>query len=137
MLNKFEVEDMSYLTDQFTSPKVNDEAPHASQKAGKPIHMKLLFAVPHPAIKENIEQPGLIDTPEMEYVKDEPIRIVSVNVPKGTPIYRVRNLVRYCEGELRQIFGVCKRVNFVLIKAEESDSWEHSFDLPMYGVTYV
>lgn len=137
MLNKIEVEDMTYLTDQFAAPKVSEGEPHASQKAGKPIHMKLLFAVPHPAIKDSEETPGLLDTPEMLYVKDEPMRFVAVNVPKGTPIYRVRNLVRYVEGELRGIFGECKRVNFVFIKDEDSDTWKHSFDLPMYGVTYV
>jgi len=135
MLNKLEVEDLSYLTGTFPAGKSIEESLHPTQRsAGRQIHLKLLFAVP--AWSEKEAKPWEADK-DLEFMKEAPVKIVSISVPRGIPIYKIRHLIKHVEGELREIYLDAKRLNTVLIKEEGSDVWSYAFELPTYGVAYV
>lgn len=120
-MNNMVVEDMSHLADGFV-PEGSGE--HPSQKNSRPIKVKLLFFV---TLAE--DDPYRTD--------DTPCKLVSVRVPKGTPIYRLRMLIGHIERELRSIYHEAQRTQAILEADENSDRWSLSFNLPMYGVTYV
>jgi len=135
MLSKLEVEDLSYLTATFLASKSGDESLHPTQRsAGRQINLKLLFAVP--AFNDKEEKPWNA-SPGLDYIKEAPVKLVSIHVPRGIPIYKIRHLIKHVESELRDIYTDAKRLNIVLFKDDGSDVWEYAFELPTYGVAYV
>jgi len=131
--NSIPVENMNHLAMSFPLAREldpnGDGSLHSRQQVMKPIKLQLLFIVPTP---ENLDY-NFLDRPPVEKLP----RFVSVRVPKGVPVAKVRLLISYIEGELQDIFGRSKRANFVMVCDGDSDLWSYSFDLPTIGVAYV
>lgn len=123
MLNKLDVENLSYIADNFPLKSENNES-HHSQKSKKPIKLILLFTVPIAEDEENRDN-------------DVPCRLVGIRVPRSCPIIKLRSLIAYIENELKEMYGSTKRANFILTCPEEKDKWELEYQLPMYNVTYI
>lgn len=117
-LSSIPVEAMGYLIDGFSISDRSDS------RNGTRIKMKLLFIV---SKWENDE----------DFDEQCPCQIVTVQVPKGCPIYRVRGLINHIEKQLRGLYKDAKRLNFVLIAKENTDHWRTELDLPTYDVVYV
>jgi hypothetical protein len=129
--NSVPVENMSHLADSFPLRDGGDLSNvHATQQTKRRIKLTLLFVIP--ASDESMLGTLLED----QRPEDLP-RFASVRVPQGVPVARLRPLIRHVEEALQDIFGKCKRANFVMMCDEDADSWTFSFDLPTFGVVYV
>jgi hypothetical protein len=120
MLSKLDIEDMSHLGASFNVP---DTLHHSQQQSNK-IKVKLFFMV------------GVSDE-EHEACPEVALKLVSIRIPTGIPIYRVRGFISHMESELQKIYGQAKRTNFVFTAPEGSNFWSHDFQLPLYGVYYI
>lgn len=116
------VQNMGYLLagTQFETDPFADLKPHHTQQNTKGIKLVLYFV----ALSPPDEEPRIP-------------RLYSVRVPRGTPIFRLRSLIKYFEMELTKLYGPAQRVNFVYSADEESENWEMQFELPLSGVSYV
>jgi len=110
------VEDMSYLIES-----TEREGTHYSQ-TGNPIRVKVLFLV--------TVSPTEAENPEY------PFKHIFVKIPKHYPIYRVRPLLVQTEESIKEIYGKCVRIGFLIQKNAEGD-WEFSRQLPNNEVLYV
>ena len=102
---------------------MTSDALHASQQSMKPIRVKLFFSIP-------------VSEEERSLNRDVPMKLVTVKLPKGLPVYRVRSFVKHIEKELLQTYGASKRVNFCFV-SEERGPWTYDHDIPTLGVVYT
>jgi hypothetical protein len=116
MFTTMEVENLNHLADSW--PMVSDDEIHSSQKNAQPIKVVLLFWI----TGEN---------------GTSPIRLAAVRVPRGTPISKLRHFISFIEEQLTAIYSYGKRANILLTAPEDSEKWEKTHNLPMYGVMYV
>ena len=117
MYGQIEMENMSHLSALWPDYQ-GEEGTHHTQ-GGRPTKLILLFW-----------------TRSQEGHK-APMRLVSVRVPKGTPIYKVRSLINFIEHELYDMYGYGQRANMVLVGDELSTEFRLDRNLPVSGVTYV
>ncbi len=108
------IEDMSYLIDVD-----NRDVTHYSQE-GDMIKVKVLYIV--------------ADTPEDQAAY--PFRHVSIRIPRYYPIYRVRTLLVKAEETLKDIYGLCIRVGF-LVQPNGEGPWKLMKQLPVNEVVYL
>lgn len=122
------IENMSHLTSAFPL-RAEPEDIHATQQTKKKIKLTLLFVVPGEMSGESIN---------FEDQRPESLpRIVSIRVPRGVPVAKIRMFIRFIEDQLHEIYGKSKRLNFVMVGDEDSNNWVYEFELPTFGVVYV
>jgi hypothetical protein len=112
------IESMSHLTSGFPGlVEGEEEGVHPSQQTKIKIKLSLIFVIPG---------------------EEDSFRLVSVRVPRGIPIAKLRLLIRYLENQLQDIYGKSKRANFVLVSDDNLvENWRVEFDLPTFGVVYI
>lgn len=92
---------------------------HYTQENKQAIYCKLLFHV-------------------WQDDEHEPSKVVSIKIPKGLPIGRLRSFVIAMETELSSIYVLpAKRANIVWVKGETETKYKPSFDMPLYGVKFL
>jgi len=134
MITSIHVENFSHLASTFhhRDEEYRDvDGFHPSQKGSRRIKLVLLFLIPA-AITDEVNV-----LPEEEQHPELLPRIASVRVPRGTPIYKVRNLIKYLEKQLSEIYGKASRLNFILTCEDGSENWSYEHELPTYDVVYV
>jgi hypothetical protein len=106
---------------------------HPSQKGSKRIKLVLLFVIPA-AISE---EAAFLSLNKEDQDPNLLPRIASVRVPKGTPIYKVRGIIKFIEKQLTEIYGKASRLNFIMTCEDESENWSYVHHLPTYDVVYI
>jgi hypothetical protein len=108
-----QIESMDHLVSsfQFTEGDI-----HHSQHDKTMVKLKLLFWIPD---------------------EFESFKLVSVRVPRGLPVYRIRAFIKYMEDQLEDLYGEAKRANASLTAWEDSTTWLLEFELPVYRVQYA
>jgi hypothetical protein len=127
--SSFLIENMSHLTSSFSileGEEFNSEL-HASQVNKKRIKLMLFFLIPPIEFSPEADSDLFSMMP----------RIASVRVPRGVPVSKLRNLTKFIEAQLHDIYGRSKRLNFVMTASEFDDNWSYEFDIPTFGVIYV
>lgn len=74
------------------------------------------------------------EEPTLEFC---PIRLITVPLPFGISMPRVRLFVNFCEDQLRDIYKDVDRVNFYFVREESTNLWTCAKTLPTVGVAYV
>lgn len=101
---------------------------HPSQENKRRIKLVILFWI-GPIREDESEENIDPDSKEM--------RLASCHVPKGCPVSKVRELINYMETSLFSIYKTCRRANLTMVADEDSNDYEPTFDLPLYGVYFV
>lgn len=67
-----------------------------------------------------------------------PSNLVSIKIPKGLPIGRLRTFVTAMETELTNLYSFpAKRANIVWVRSELDRQYTFSFDMPLFGVKFL
>jgi hypothetical protein len=129
MIYSIAVEDLSHYASDFdeTSHYRGDEGLHPTQRGIKKIKLMLLFIIPD-------QGESAADVLLSEGLP----RIAAVRVPRGTPMYRLRALIKCVEKKLEDTYRTrVKRLNLCLTCQEDSSDWVYSLELPRESVFYL
>jgi len=106
------IEDVSHLAPE------QKEYPHHTQ-TGEHLYVKALFFV----TDHNQE--------------NEPLRLLSVRIPKYTSIFRLREVLGQIEDSIREVYGEPMPAGVCLVRKEGENQWIARKKIPTLNVLYV